>query len=1329
MGDHEHWAQPSGVMPNGLLPDTVCSVTRFLDTERWTIAERRTEELINCIQPSKPSEERRNAVADYVQRLITKCFSCKVFMFGSVPLKTYLPDGDIDLTAFSDDETLKDTWANEVRNILESEEKSETAEFRVKEVQYIQAEVKLIKCLVENIVVDISFNQLGGLCTLCFLEEVDYLIKQNHIFKRSIILIKAWCYYESRILGAHHGLISTYALETLVLYIFHVFNNSFAGPLEVLYRFLEFFSNFDWDNFCVSLWGPVPICRLADMTVQRIVAEPPRRDTGDLLLNNLFDACSSVYSVGGQDNQGQSFVSKHFNVIDPLRINNNLGRSVSKGNFFRIRSAFAFGAKRLARLLDCPKENVISEVNLFFLNTLGRHGSRHRPDAPNADLVCLQPSIPDHVIGSENIKHPTSSKKKIQESPGSQAPERISRTSNFSATSRTGRKRISNLNTSRVTEHLAKNVNPGGAVNTERGHRKIIPDHLANEVQSTFPFGRTHSSPELTDTSTEVSRGRHNKVPETVGKQITAKAEFMRRKNVEVSGTHSAKILTEDSSSSRSISSHQSLDVVCDPNKYHDEVGFGSTGEELASVADRREMCQEAQDMVNMMASTRLHGLHSHMQYPMNLASPHLPLPLSPSVLASVGYARRNLMGMIPADMPLVEPLQGNIPFPENKVSLPLPRCFPTVESASNQVIAELSSENSGLTEDKQMEGRHRFWHDQDAAGSTRGLDADDGAFQVTQSDESTSHNFAHLTRVSSSGSSIGKGRHKFAKESKNQNVSHQNKYDRGHEAHSPDRHVNTRSLPTSEPGSSRSKTSSESSWDGSSAKVSKSSRDKRGRRSTPSVDSCTTHNKGKNGWSYDDVSVDNSSSQADDDNKEWIQQTETVEGGIRPTSVASLNAQTQQLPSHETSSMSGSDSMVPFSPVLVGTGSRQRTMENPGMLPFAFYQIGPPVPFLTMLPMYNVPTGTETSTRPTSNTEGEEGLDNYSHTNQSDQNFDSVESRDQSEVFSSCNSSRDGSSTGLPEEHKSDILKSDFTSHWENLQFARLCQNPRCQGPSGYPSSVMVPPMYLQGHFPWDGSGRPLSPNGNLLTQFTSYGPRLIPVSQFQPGPQRSNGVYQRYVDESPRYRGGTGTYLPNRKVPFRERQSSSIRNHKVNNNNYDRNEHHSEREGTWNMGFRQRSAGPNNGLSDKPSTRSDLLAANESQADYRPFDLYRHEAFSSYQSQNGSFRPPASIHSNYGMYPMVSVNSNGVSSTGPAGPSVVMLYPYDQNVGYSSPSDHVEFGSVRQGSFSCADEVPQEVEVGPARFMYERRRIQGGLSAQSSPDEPSSPRSQRRN
>lgn len=63
--------------------------------------------------------------------------------------------------------------------------------------------------------------------------QVDQIVGRDHLFKRSILLIKAWCYFESRTLGSYHGLISTYALETLILYILHLFHNSLSGPLAV----------------------------------------------------------------------------------------------------------------------------------------------------------------------------------------------------------------------------------------------------------------------------------------------------------------------------------------------------------------------------------------------------------------------------------------------------------------------------------------------------------------------------------------------------------------------------------------------------------------------------------------------------------------------------------------------------------------------------------------------------------------------------------------------------------------------------------------------------------------------------------------------------------------------------------------------------------------------------------------------------------------------------------------------------------------------------------------------------------------------------------------
>jgi hypothetical protein len=86
MGGLEGWVQPSGFSPNGLLPNEVASVTQALEPERWATAEERTAELIACIQPNQPSEERRNAVLYYVQRLIMNCFPCQVWIIFPIHL-------------------------------------------------------------------------------------------------------------------------------------------------------------------------------------------------------------------------------------------------------------------------------------------------------------------------------------------------------------------------------------------------------------------------------------------------------------------------------------------------------------------------------------------------------------------------------------------------------------------------------------------------------------------------------------------------------------------------------------------------------------------------------------------------------------------------------------------------------------------------------------------------------------------------------------------------------------------------------------------------------------------------------------------------------------------------------------------------------------------------------------------------------------------------------------------------------------------------------------------------------------------------------------------
>ena len=76
------------------------------------------------------------------------CLFLQVVPYGSVPLKTYLPDGDIDLTTLSCP-SVEDAWVYDVHAVLREEEHNEAAQFEVKDIHCIDAEVPptLFTCL------------------------------------------------------------------------------------------------------------------------------------------------------------------------------------------------------------------------------------------------------------------------------------------------------------------------------------------------------------------------------------------------------------------------------------------------------------------------------------------------------------------------------------------------------------------------------------------------------------------------------------------------------------------------------------------------------------------------------------------------------------------------------------------------------------------------------------------------------------------------------------------------------------------------------------------------------------------------------------------------------------------------------------------------------------------------------------------------------------------------------------------------------------------------------------------------------------------------------
>lgn len=1317
-----------GMVPNGLLPNASAKVTRRLDPERWALAEGRTAELIARIQPNEHSEWRRQAVYHYVQRLIMSCLSCQVCTFGSFPLKTYLPDGDIDVTAFSNSEELKEVWANLVRDALEHEEKNENAEFHVKEVQYIQAEVKIIKCLVENIVVDISFNQVGGLCTLCFLEEIDNLISRNHLFKRSIILIKAWCFYESRILGAHHGLISTYALETLVLYIFHIFNNSFTGPLEVLYRFLEFFSNFDWEKFCLSLWGPVPISSLPDMT-----AESPRMDNGELLLDKSFlDNCSSAYGVvpHTQENQGHPFVSKHFNVIDPLRTNNNLGRSVSKGNFFRIRSAFAYGAKRLEKLLECPKENLIAELNQFFTNTWIRHGSGSRPDVPTPSIVDVRPLKVVPSVVSSSHKNVTAFKKKV-ENPrpyanqdnlranqgnatevGHSYPDpsqaihksdlhyrNLPRTVNPSVSHDQHQKDYAAQGSTKVSEQLERN-NSAGLMQTERDKR--LPNGLFlsdRNGQNRSRFARTRSSPELTDSSGEGFRGRRTTV---VGMEKSSRVDYSSRRNMlvpELSNNHNTKSSQDGSNSSSHPSAMASSDSNSVSSSYHENNGF-VMNEELPPLSESSDMNHDEQVLVNSMESANLHG---HIQLPMQIPS-HMPIAHSP-LLAPTTFSQKHLAGVPPTSLigtqwlPNMQFLHGIVP----------PHMTHYIHNATFATNVEDGSESEKSITSDANHDTGKPWHEY-GVGFSRQFDSeaiDSRIYDIDGKEHSSLPN----------GVPVGPLERQMKFTVENNSVDDET-YTGMFQNHTSRESVVDYSKRSGFASSSKGKTMDASSWDEMTVNTTRSSRDKWGKRPAFVAPATTAH--GKTGWQMANT-TGHLPAEVDDAprNGTVVPINNEASEIVKASNSFLTQSRTSQVPNDFNPSQTGMPSPM-FAPFLFGS-PQQRQADSSGL---TFVQTGPPVPFV-VLPY--VPGNSDSSGH---QFERSEGIDQLP-ANIAGQNVSSL--NDAHQPDSSATSTASSSTMIEPSgEHKSDILNSDFVSHWHNLQYGRFCQNARPLGPVLY--SFPVPPMYLQGQ-PWDGPGRPAVPNVNW-TQMVGPGQRVFPVMPVQPATERTTGVLQHYGEDAPRYRGGTGTYLPNPKVPFRDRQSNS-RNYRGSYNG-DRSDY-GDKEGSWiNSKQRNTNRGYGRSQTERSGMRSDRHVTDESQSDrqrrtYRN-DSYRQEASSKYVVQGQSFGSTSSMrkpgNTAHGVYTPPSTASNGASAlSGPPGPPFYMVYSYEPGTNHGvSASEPIEFGSLGPLPAADGEDISRSTrQVMPNGFYGQRRGPYRGGSSHSSPDRPSSPQPRR--
>jgi hypothetical protein len=383
--------------------------------------------FIASVAPTSPSEKRRRHVSDFVCDKIRNTLgknSTIAFGVGSSALKTYLPDGDLDIAVFmpqiwakpkgdssgntrqwfislcealcleavhSDRDGKGNTGGKQVRQAKEH------LQCTVRNVTFVNAEVRIVKCLVDNIAIDITVNQTQSLDALVQFEEADRKFGQRHLFKRSVIVIKLWCLYESSkyagqsILGAHNNGLSSYALQLMVLALFKTYkgSQSLTHPFQLLVLFFACYADFDWPNLAVTVDGPVPNSSLtptSSPTGSPTNGSASKQGKDEVREFNLKPDPTRLQ-------QGAVFPVRSMNVLDPMNANNNATRSVSPQGMDRLQRALQGGRRHLSAIVNTVyRNNKSQDVE----STVGK------AEAGAADMLFAFFSVTNQKYGKNN---------------------------------------------------------------------------------------------------------------------------------------------------------------------------------------------------------------------------------------------------------------------------------------------------------------------------------------------------------------------------------------------------------------------------------------------------------------------------------------------------------------------------------------------------------------------------------------------------------------------------------------------------------------------------------------------------------------------------------------------------------------------------------------------------------------------------------------------------------------------------------------------------------------------------------------------------------------
>ena len=403
--------------------------------------------ILEIIAPNIEREKERNDSFSIIKEIIIKKLYSKlpdyfiyILPYGSFPAKTYLKNADIDITIFFELKSSKKIiidipgdFINRafylIKDTLEKYNKDNSCEL-FSDIKIIAADVRLLKFKIGSVSVDISVNNFSGMYKILFIDFIErqlgnqfnknnlffdnsYSSNKINIFRRTLLLIKAWCFYEGNLMGSNIGLMANYTLEILVIYIFNMHYEYIFNEFDAFEKFFEFMEEINLEKNVISLFGVISNLSFHQklsafnsdiFEEENLSVNQPfwffenkykdikdKSEESDVIENlnkiNNFKPLLKIDEVKGFINQinkiiGNVYLKKEgkvinvtnydkiVNILDPLNNHNNLGKSINFHSYSKMKKIIKYMNKKLKKIQKIRRKGnpflyINSLLNLF----------------------------------------------------------------------------------------------------------------------------------------------------------------------------------------------------------------------------------------------------------------------------------------------------------------------------------------------------------------------------------------------------------------------------------------------------------------------------------------------------------------------------------------------------------------------------------------------------------------------------------------------------------------------------------------------------------------------------------------------------------------------------------------------------------------------------------------------------------------------------------------------------------------------------------------------------------------------------------------------------